>query len=167
MLGDPAQGVGKLKVEEELSANPRETLGGARLALPAAGVTVKLAPLLRIPLTATTTLPVVAPVGTVAVMLVEFQEPTLAVVPLKVTVLAPCDGPKPVPAIVTEAPTKPELGVKLVMLGTTVNATALLARPPTMTTTLPVVAALGTDTVMLVLLQLVGVAATPLKSTVP
>ena len=42
--------------------------------------------------------------------------------------------------------------------GMTVNATALLATPPTVTTTLPVVAPLGTGTMMLVALQLVGVA---------
>jgi len=48
----------------------------------------------------------------------------------------------------------------------TVNATPLLAAPPTVTTTLPVVAPLGTGAAMLVALQLVGVAASPLKVTV-
>jgi len=43
---------------------------------------------------------------------------------------------------------------------------ALLATPPTVTTTLPVVAPLGTGTAMLVALQLVGVAAVPLNFTV-
>ena len=68
----------------------------------------------------------------------------------------------------TDVPTVPELGVKLVMLGgtTTVKFTALLARPPTVTTTLPVVAPVGTGTAMLVALQLVGVAVVPLKVTV-
>jgi hypothetical protein len=54
------------------------------------------------------------------------------------------------------------------MLGpeASVNATPLLATPPTVTTTFPVVAALGTGTTMLVALQPVGVAAVPLKVTV-
>ena len=42
----------------------------------------------------------------------------------------------------------------------------MLARPPTMTTTLPVVAPAGTGTTMLVADQVVGVAAVPLKVTV-
>ena len=48
----------------------------------------------------------------------------------------------------------------------TVKAMPLLARPPTVTTTLPVVVPFGTGTVMLVALQLVGVATMPLKVTV-
>jgi hypothetical protein len=82
--------------------------------------------------------------------------------------LDPWDAPKFVPAIVTDAPTWAPLGVMLVMLGVgrTVNPTPLLATPPTVTTTLPVVAPFGTKTAMLVELQLVGVAAVPLKVTV-
>src|SRR5215472_17166866 len=70
--------------------------------------------------------------------------------------------------MVTEAPTKAKVGLRLVILGgtITVNATGLLARPPTVTTTLPLVAPVGTGTTMLVALQLVGVAATPLNETV-
>jgi hypothetical protein len=55
------------------------------------------------------------------------------------------------------------------MLGTgtvTVKLTPLLATPPTVTTTLPVVAPAGTGITMLVPLQLVGVAAIPLNFTV-
>src|SRR5258708_14170813 len=48
----------------------------------------------------------------------------------------------------------------------TVNGTPLLAWPPTVTTTLPVVAPAGTGTTILVALQLVGVAAVPLNVTV-
>ena len=70
--------------------------------------------------------------------------------------------------MVTEVPTGPEVGDRLVMLGTvvTVKLTALLARPATVTSTLPVVAPLGTGATMLVALQLVGVAFVPLKLTV-
>jgi hypothetical protein len=48
----------------------------------------------------------------------------------------------------------------------TVKLTPLLATPPTVTTTFPVVAPLGTGTAMLVPLQLVGVPAAPLNVTV-
>ena len=90
----------------------------------------------------------------------------VAVVPLNVTVLLPWVLPKVVPAIVTEVPATPEGGDRLVMCGVTVKLTALLATPPTVTTTLPVVAPLGTGTTMEAALQLVGVAAVPLKVTV-
>ena len=132
-------------------------------------VTVKLTPLLVAPSTVTTTLPVVAPLGTGTTMLVALQLVGEAVVPLKTTVLVPCVEPKLVPAMVTEAPTSPEVGLRLLMLGegvVTVKLTALLAAPPTVTTTLPVVAPLGTGTTMLVALQLVGDAAVLLNATV-
>jgi hypothetical protein len=48
----------------------------------------------------------------------------------------------------------------------TVKLTPLLATPPTVTTTFPVVAPVGTGTAMLVALQLVGVPAVPLNVTV-
>src|SRR5438445_7803368 len=47
----------------------------------------------------------------------------------------------------------------------TVKLTPLLATPPTVTTTFPVVAPAGTGAIMLVALQLVGVAAVPLNLT--
>ena len=47
----------------------------------------------------------------------------------------------------------------------TVKLTPLLAAPPTVTTTLPVVAPAGTAVAMLVELQLVTVAKVPLKVT--
>jgi hypothetical protein len=50
--------------------------------------------------------------------------------------------------------------------GSTVNATPLLARAETVTTTFPVVAPLGTGTTMPVALQFVGVAEVPLNVTV-
>ena len=92
-------------------------------------------------------MPVVAPVGTATLIDVALQVPiVVAVVPLKVTVLVPLVAPKLVPAIVTAAPTAAEVGDRLVMLGaaTTVKLTPLLALPPTVTTTFPVVAPVGT-----------------------
>src|SRR6266853_3944717 len=109
--------------------------------------TVKLTPLLATPLTVTTTFPVVAPAGTGTVMLVAFQLVGVPAVPLNVTVLVPCVAPKFAPLIVTNVPTAPVLGFKLPMLGVvaaTVKLTPLLATPPTVTTTLPLVAPAGT-----------------------
>jgi hypothetical protein len=133
--------------------------------------TVKLTPLLATPPTVTTTFPVVAPAGTATTMLVPLQLVGTAAVPLNVTVLVPCVPPKFAPAIVTDAPTNPEVGFRLAMLGpvtagVTVKFTPLLATPPTVTTTFPVVAPAGTAATILVALQLVAAAAVPLNVTV-
>src|SRR6266513_423926 len=143
---------------------------GLRLVMLGAGtVTVKLTPLLATPPTATTTLPVVAPAGTGATMLVALQLVGVAPIPLKVTVLVPWLAPKLAPLIVTDVPRTPDVGLRLVTLGggtVTVKLTPLLATPPTVTTTFPVVAPAGTGATMLAALQLVGVAAVPLNFTV-
>lgn len=70
--------------------------------------------------------------------------------------------------MVTDAPTAPEVGVRLVMLGaaTTVKLFPLVLTPLAFTTTFPVVAAEGTVATMLLALQLAGVAAVPLNLTV-
>src|SRR5258708_8077856 len=102
-------------------------------------------------------------------MLVALQFIGVAAVPLNFTVLVPCVAPKFAPLIVTDAPTNPEVGFRLVILGAetvTVKFTPLLAAPPTVTTTLPVAPPAGTRTTMLVALQLVRVAAIPLNFTV-
>ena len=114
-------------------------------------------------------MPVVAPVGTVTFIDDAPQLVTVADVPLNFTVLVPCVDPKFVPVIVTDAPTSPDVGDKLVMLGaaTTVNEEPLLATPLTVTTTLPVVAAVGTVATIDVAPQLViVVAVVPLNFTV-
>jgi len=147
---------------------PTAADAGVRLLIVGGGATVKRAPLLARPATVTTTFPEVAPLGTGTTMLVGLQLVGVAAVPLKVTVLVPCGAPKVVPVMVTEAPTGAEVGFRLVMLGagTTVKGTPLLEKPASVTTTFPVVAPLGTETVMLLELQLVGVAIAPLKVTV-
>jgi translation elongation factor EF-G len=101
-------------------------------------------------------------------MLVADQLVGVAAAPLNVTVLLPSVAPKFVPVIVTAVPTGPLVGDRLVSVGAlvTVYGSALLARPPTVTTTLPVVAPVGTGTAMLVADQPVGVAAVPLNVTV-
>lgn len=130
---------------------------------------MKLRPALETPPTVTTTLPDVDPVGTVATICVALQFPiAVADVPLNVTVFVPCVAPKLVPVIVTDVPTAPDVGDKLVMLGvgSTVNDTPALATPPTVTTTLPDVAPDGTGAAIELVPQVVGVAAVPLKVTV-
>jgi len=77
-------------------------------------VTVKFTGLLEIVPTLTITGPVVAPLGTGTVMPVEVYEVGEAGVPLKVTVPL---LPKFLPAIVTDVPTGPVAGVRLVILG--------------------------------------------------
>jgi hypothetical protein len=147
---------------------PTAPVVGERPLMLGAGTTVKLFPLLFTPLAKTTTFPVVAPVGTVVAMLLADQLVTVAVVPLNFTVLLPWLEPKLLPAIVTEAPIAPVAGVRLVILGaaTTVNAFPLLATPDTVTTTFPVVAPVGTVTVILLAPHVVTVAVVPLNFTV-
>jgi len=142
---------------------------GERLVMLGAATTVKLTPLLGTAETVTTTLPVVAPLGTVVTMLVAPQVVAVAVVPLNVTVLVPWLDPKFVPVIVTEAATAPDVGDKLVMLGVakTVKELPLLLTPLAFTTTLPVVAPVGTGAMIFVAAQLLGVIAVPFRLTVP
>jgi hypothetical protein len=134
-------------------------------------VTVNTWPLLATPATVTTTSPEAAPFGTFTTMLTALQLVGVAAMPLNETVLAPCVAPKFVPVIVTDVPIRPDVGEMLVIVGregptVTVNGTPLLGRPPTVATTFPVVAPVGTGATMLVALQLVGVAAVPLNVTV-
>src|SRR5580693_1780975 len=138
---------------------------------PVVEVTVKVTPLLAWPPTVTTTGPVVAPAGTGVVRLVSVQLIGVVGVPLTVTVLEPCVVPKFAPTIVSAVPTAPDVGVRLVTVGggwvvVTVKVTPLLAWPPTVTTTGPVVAPAGTGVVRLVSVQLIGVVGVPLTVTV-
>jgi hypothetical protein len=68
-------------------------------------------------LTVTEKVPLVAPVGTIAVMLAVDQFVTTALVPLSDTVLLPCEAPKFVPVRVTAIPTAPEVGVMPEIVG--------------------------------------------------
>jgi hypothetical protein len=148
---------------------PTAALVGERLVMLGAATTVNDALLLFTPLAFTTTLPVVAPVGTVARIDVALQLVIVEAVPLNVTEPDPWLAPKLAPVIVTDAPTAPDVGETLVILGvpSTVKLTPLLALPPTVTTTLPVVAPVGTVATIDVVLQLViVVAAVPLNFTV-
>jgi len=106
--------------------------------------------------------------GTGTTMLVSLQFVGIAGVPLKLSVLVPCEAPKFTPPMVTNVPTAPKLGDRFAMLGggTTVKLTPLLGWPPTETVTFPVVTFFGAGATMLVSLQLMGAATAPLKVTV-
>ena len=93
----------------------------------------------------------------------------VAVVPLNVIVLLPCGEPKPEPLTVTLVLIGPELGERVVMLGggITVKLAEVDCTPTfTVSDTTPPAAPVGTGTLMLPSLQLVGVAAVPPKLTV-
>src|SRR5437667_9679186 len=111
-------------------------------------ITVKFKPLLATPPTVTTTLPVVAPVGTRPTIRVTLQLAGVTVVPLKLTVLDPWVEPKLEPVIVTCVPATPEPGDTLVITAgvVTVKFAPLLSTPLACTTRLPVLAPLGTGT---------------------
>jgi len=136
---------------------PTAPVVGERLLILGAATTVKVIGLLATPLAFTVTLPDDTPVGTVATMDVAVQLVIVAVVVTNFTEPLPCVEPKLAPVIVTDAPTAPEVGERLVMLGVgnTEKLTPLLALLPTVTTTLPVVAPVGTVTTIDVALQLV------------
>ena len=133
----------------------------------AAAETVKLVLLLAVPPGVVTPIgPVVAPAGTVAVICVpEFTVKT-ALVPLKVTAVAPV---KLEPVMITLVPTAPLPGVKLVIVGAaaeTVKFVLLLAVPPGAVTPIgPVVALAGTVAVICVPEFTVKTALVPLKVT--
>jgi len=132
-------------------------------------VTVNRTPLLGAFKTVTTTFPVSAPLGTGTPMFVALQLVGVPANPLNVTVLLPWLLPKFEPAIVTGVPRVPVVGVTVPMLGAgmTVKVTPLLAAPPTVTTTFPVVAPVGTGITIVVAFQLVAVPAdVPLNVTV-
>jgi len=141
---------------------------GDRVLMVGGAVTVKETPLLTEPLTVTTTFPLVAPLGTGTVIKVPLQVwvGAYTVLLLNRTKPGPCVGPKPEPLIVTTAPTGPELGERLVILGTTAKEATLLFTPFTVTTMVPEVAVDGMGAIICVALQLLGVLATPLNVTV-
>ena len=73
-------------------------------------LTWKFTLLLWTPLTVTTTAPFVILRGTVAEIEVSLHAVTVAVIPPKVTVLEPCEDPKPVPVMTTVVPEGPLVG---------------------------------------------------------
>jgi hypothetical protein len=108
---------------------------------------VKLVALVALPpFVITTILPVAAPVGTSAVTSVSFITVKVADFPSNVTLVV---WSRPVPVMVTEVPTGPLDGVKLVMVGSTLKVCVLVrVVVPVVTVTDPVSAAAGTVAVI-------------------
>jgi hypothetical protein len=153
-------------VPEMVTGVPGSPLFGDSPEIVGVGSTVNALLLLLTVPTRTTTLPVVAPAGTGTVILVLDQFVGVALVPLNVTVLPNCAGPKLVPLTVMLCPTPPEFGDKLEIFGapSTVKLIALLVTPLTVTVTLPVAAPTGTGAVILVAVQELGIAVLLLKN---
>jgi hypothetical protein len=80
-------------------------------------VTVKATPLLGTPGSVSTTLPVVAPLGTGTTTRVALQLVGVPAVPLNATV--PTVVPKFVPVMITDVPTTPDTGLRPVIFGVT------------------------------------------------
>jgi hypothetical protein len=121
------------------------------------------------PLVVTAIGPVVAPLGTVAVIFVSETNVKAALTPWKVTLLVPV---KPEPVIVTGVPTRPLVGVNEEIFGAgvwavTVKLVLLVPVPPLVVVTAigPVVAPLGTVALIVVSETKVKAALTPLKVT--
>ena len=111
---------------------------------------MKLVALVAVPpAVVTLILPVMAPLGTVAVICVEESTVNVADTVRNLTALAPVNA---VPVIVTLVPTGPLDGVKPVIVGAacvTLKLVALVAVPPAVVTLiLPVTAPLGTVAVI-------------------
>ena len=134
---------------------------------PEATFTVKLLEEVAVPAGVVTDIvPVVAPVGTVAVIWVALFTVNGAEVPLNFTEVEPV---KLVPMMVTLDPTNPLVGVKLVIEGAeaeTVKLAEDVAVPAGVVAEIfPVVAPAGTLAVIFVLLLIVNVADVPLNLT--
>ena len=148
---------------------PALPLDGEKLLIVGATLeTVKFEPLVAVPaVVVTVILPVVAPEGTAAVTLPSFTKLKLADVPLNLTPFTPV---KWFPLIVTEVPTPPLDGEKLLIVGAvallTVKLDALVAVPAgVVTVILPVVAPEGTVPVTLPSFEKLKVADVPLNLT--
>jgi len=123
------------------------------------------------PATVTVIFPVVAPTGTVVVIIVAVLAVTLAVIPLNITILFAAVVLKFVPVMMTDAPIMPKVGLKEIIVGNaaavTVKLVALVAVLPAMVTVIvPVVAPAGTVVVILVTVLAVTIAVVPLNFTV-
>src|SRR5438445_1956664 len=130
----PPLGAGPLSVTVPVEELPPVTLVGLRLSDESVGalaVTVKLLALVAVPPGVVTLIgPVVAPLGTVAVIEVAELTVKAALTAFKVTAVAPL---KLVPLMLTLVPTGPLAGVKLLIVGAlaiTMKLLLLVAVPP-------------------------------------
>ncbi len=120
-----------------------------------------------VPLTVTVITPVVAPVGTVVMMVVSEALVMVAAVPLNLTVLFARVVSKPVPVMATVVPAEPVVGEKLAMVGITVKSDVDVTVSLFSVTVIgPDVAPEGTVTTSVVLVALLIDAVVPLNLTV-
>jgi len=106
-------GVGSKFVPVIVTVVPTCPEAGEKEVMAGGSTIVKLVALaLVLPPTVTVTVPVVAPVGTEVVRVVEVLAVTVAVMPLNLTELLEGVMSKPVPVIVMIVPTEPEDGEK-------------------------------------------------------
>ena len=128
---------------------PTTPLLGLKLVIVGAATTVKLVALVAVPpAVVTVTGPLLAPAGTVAVIIVAELTVKVAALPLNATAVAPL---KLVPVTVTDIPTPPLAGLNVVIVGaaTTVKLLELVAVPPAVVTvTGPLLAPAGTVAVI-------------------
>lgn len=152
-----------------ITVAPGAPLIGLKSVMAGAGMTVKSELLVMVILfNVKEIFPVVAPEGTVVVILVDVEAVTVVGVPLKVTTLFTGVVLKFVPVMVTVALTAPLVGVKLVIVGVgnTVKLVALvMVTPLAVIDTGPVRAPDGTIAVILVDVDAVTLAITPLNET--
>ncbi len=130
-----------------------------------ADVTVKLAALVAVPSSVVTEMvPVLAPAGTVVVIVPELFTVNVAALPPNETAVAPV---KFVPVIVTPDPIPPKVGAKELMAGVIVKRVVVTIAPlPGVVMEIgPVVAPAGTVVVIVPEGLTVKVAATPLNET--
>jgi hypothetical protein len=148
---------------------PTKPLEGLKLVMNGVGITVKLVTLVTVtPLVVTEIFPDDAPEGTLVVMVSEVDAVTIATTPLKSTTFSLAVVLKFVPVMTTSAPTAPLAGLNPVIVGfpKTVKSFELVMVTPLVVTVIgPVVAPLGTVTVMLVVVDEITVALTPLNLT--
>ena len=144
---------------------PIAPLPGEKLLIAGVKLTVKLFAVVTVPPAVVTAMgPVVAPVGTMAVIFTDVLTVKAAAVPLNVTDDAPA---KLVPLMATLVPVVPVDGVKLVIRGATMKLAALVAVPPgdVVTTIVPVFAVAGTVAVIWVGPLTLNAALMPLNRT--
>ncbi len=148
---------------------PIAPLAGLKPDMDGVGKTVKLVELVTVtPLVPTEIVPLTAPAGTVEVILIGVEVVTTASVPLNLTMLLAGVALKFVPEMVMVAPIAPLSGLKPEMVGdgSTVKLPALEMVTLLVVTVIgPVPAPTGTVVVMLVALELVTIAGTPLNVT--
>jgi len=152
-----------------ITVAPTAAPEGLKPEIEGVGRTLKLDELVTVtPLVVTEIVPSVAPAGTEVVILIAVEAVTTANVPLNLTMLFDGVVLKFVPEIVTIVPTAPSVGSKLVMVGdgSTVKFDELEIVTPLVVTMIgPVPAPEGTVVVILVELELMTFAGTPLNVT--